>query len=342
MINKGNFIFVDFLKGLAILGVVMVHIIKNIPEIPFLKFLPLIISVGGRGPQLFFILSGFLTYLSLSKNSSIIRFYKRRLSRIWPLFALSILIYIVVSLITRRVSFNGLDILHIISLLTLTFGLVPKYLNSLFSIEWFIGTLVTMYLISPLLFRYIKSFNHAMVVFFINVFCIEFFRSNIHAISPIEDMNLWKFYVGFSLPSQLPFFILGFALYFLLNDETNNKFSLMSLISSILFFLYSAIYLDAMYVTGVSLLYLIYISAKYLTKNYFISIVSLFGKHSLYIYIFHLLYSGFIEHALFKIGVSVQSQYHDIILFTLTIITLLVSPIFIERLVTAFQIRPRQ
>lgn len=43
-------------------------------------------NVGAKGVQLFFILSGYLAFVSLDRNSSPLRYYKKRLLRILPIY----------------------------------------------------------------------------------------------------------------------------------------------------------------------------------------------------------------------------------------------------------------
>lgn len=69
---ESNNINLDFLRILAALMVLLVHITH--------------FSVGAYGVQLFFVLSGYLNFASLSKKDSIIIFYKKRMQKIFPTY----------------------------------------------------------------------------------------------------------------------------------------------------------------------------------------------------------------------------------------------------------------
>ena len=95
--------WIDGLKGIAMLGVVMVHYgCRNIgAEGIFGK----IVSNGARGVQMFFIISAYLVFVSLSKRfadsrisaNEAIKWIVSRIVRLMPLYYLAILVYLSVN-----------------------------------------------------------------------------------------------------------------------------------------------------------------------------------------------------------------------------------------------------
>lgn len=79
MNKKINF---DILRCLAMCMVLVIHIGMQVPFPEGYNFSW--IYVGGKGVQLFFVLSGYLICSSVSRTKSIKYFYKKRIVRILP------------------------------------------------------------------------------------------------------------------------------------------------------------------------------------------------------------------------------------------------------------------
>jgi peptidoglycan/LPS O-acetylase OafA/YrhL len=92
----------DGLRGLAILAVVFYHCYSRWPDVP--KLYTRAFSQGYLGVQLFFLLSGFLIFMSLETSSSLGHFLYRRWLRLFPAMAVvSLLIYLTSIFLYNRV-----------------------------------------------------------------------------------------------------------------------------------------------------------------------------------------------------------------------------------------------
>lgn len=107
MKHVGNLQYITFLKGLAILGVILVHAPQLIKEInPLIREF---LHAGAFGCQLFFVISGFLAVKSwerllakyensTEKNRTTYKtFLKKRYLSIAPIYILFILFYQIIS-----------------------------------------------------------------------------------------------------------------------------------------------------------------------------------------------------------------------------------------------------
>ena len=84
----------DAIRGIAILGVIMVHV-SNIYEERESLLLQSILSLGRYGVQLFFVISGFLmTQIVNEKAFSHVEFLKRRVIRLYPLWLLFLVVFL--------------------------------------------------------------------------------------------------------------------------------------------------------------------------------------------------------------------------------------------------------
>jgi len=134
---------------------------------------PIILSIGGLGVELFFVLSGFLiTYLLLTeekntKEISIKDFYIRRILRIWPLYYLIVILAFFVfphfkpfllpvyseQLAAHYWQALLLFVLFLPNLALSGFGLVVPYASQ----AWSVGVEEQFYLIWPILMKYFKN-----------------------------------------------------------------------------------------------------------------------------------------------------------------------------------------
>jgi peptidoglycan/LPS O-acetylase OafA/YrhL len=85
----------DGLRGLAIVAVVLYHCYSRWPDVPSL-YTP-VFSKGFMGVQLFFLLSGFLIFMSLETSSSLLNFVYRRWLRLFPAMVVASWLIVVTS-----------------------------------------------------------------------------------------------------------------------------------------------------------------------------------------------------------------------------------------------------
>lgn len=84
--SKQRIAFLDGLRGLAILGVLIFHAYGSYPQfLPFGdRFIFVPVRLGYLGVQLFFIISGFVILMTLERCESLLEFGKRRWFRLFP------------------------------------------------------------------------------------------------------------------------------------------------------------------------------------------------------------------------------------------------------------------
>lgn len=108
MNKKINF---DILRCLAMCMVLVIHIGMQVPFPEGYNFSW--IYVGGKGVQLFFVLSGYLICSSVSRTKSIKYFYKKRIVRILPGYYLALIIGWIYAIM---INWNGIPINRILHL----------------------------------------------------------------------------------------------------------------------------------------------------------------------------------------------------------------------------------
>lgn len=228
--------YLDGLRGLAIIWVIMFHAYSRWPE--YLNFVSKtqdvsIFQYGFLGVQLFFMISGFVIFMTLDKSKNFFEFIKKRWLRLFPAMLIAtILIYITSSFFYERPS----GIPHLANIIPGLIFTSPSF------IELFTGI-------------HINSLEGAFwslyveVIFYIFIGCIYFFLGRKYCIPAIFIAFLSVFLTfalskfGFSQPYKLvsalgfsyyAWFIVGCVFYEIISKRQNLPIILIAFISIIL------------------------------------------------------------------------------------------------------------
>ncbi|HVR86666.1 MAG TPA: acyltransferase [Planctomycetota bacterium] len=218
-----HFAFIDALRGWAFLAVLAVHV--HVPvQVP--TWLSGAQVAGNYGVQLFFVISAltlFMSYDSRRKRdrNPVAAFFVRRLFRIAPLFWLAIPFYLWHNGVGPRASApNGIHWPQIVSTSFFLHGWHPTSINSVVPGGWSIATEMTFYLILPLCFRVLPDLRRSIVAcgaaLVLSIGISLIMRRWLSTLYPVEQTDLIRSFLYFWFPGQLPVFLLGFVLYFLI------------------------------------------------------------------------------------------------------------------------------
>lgn len=215
--------WIDSFKGIAILAVMLIH--YSIGDITN-EFFTRIVNSGAKGVQLFFIISAYLIFWSLDRNDvngvkQSIQWIIRKILKLMPLYYIGIIVHLFILGDNSYWlgSLHGVSVLNIISHLLFLHGFYPYFCNSILNVEWYIGVLAMLYVIAPLLHKYIRGLTQAVCVFLITL-VITNYLPLLESHSLIPDEYVWGNYVGnFNILAQAPAIIFGVLLYYLLNSK---------------------------------------------------------------------------------------------------------------------------
>jgi len=237
--------YIDALRGLAILAVIITHA----SQFGTNTFLPAIlvhaISRGINGVQLFFFVSAFTLFLSVNTRYGKEKyftgnFFIRRFFRIAPMYYLAIVYYLWQDGFGPRFWLGdafGVTIGNITGNVFFVHGFNAYWINSLVPGGWSIAVEMLFYLILPFLFYKIKNTQQATVFFLLTLilrFVLDILLRRFHFMQ--NDM-LWYNYLYFYLPSQLPVFALGILFYFIIKDNYQPKIKPYTILIAALFLL---------------------------------------------------------------------------------------------------------
>jgi len=162
MSEKKRLLFFDILRIVAILFIVLAHLRGLVfMNIEFFLYNPehyynmIWFSAGTVGVALFLFISGAVleyTHRNISTIRDLIRFYYRRLTRIYPIYWVSLIITLFIAPVYIEKSTAGL------------ISQFSGFMSSPFHVQWFIGLIVFMYLIFPLLSKSMEKCPYFTIV----------------------------------------------------------------------------------------------------------------------------------------------------------------------------------
>ncbi|MFW9880244.1 MAG: acyltransferase family protein [Candidatus Thorarchaeota archaeon] len=203
--NLNNAEFGDFsksvnsIKALAILSVILGHLLKPPKELGFKKFI--FWYPGVVGLNVFVFLSGMLLTMSLLRqppnDRSWLKWYKKRLIRIYPLLVISTFFTVLVIFIIYERTFTIDAILTHISGLqstplgnNLNFFLVQPH-------HWYITLILTCYVLFPFFFYLIKKQSKLMLILSISGYIIYYFFFEDIPIKILSITYIPRFFIFF-------------------------------------------------------------------------------------------------------------------------------------------------
>lgn len=223
--------YIDALRGLAIFLVIALHCTQRVSlELPFLQYIG---QNGGKGVQLFYIVSALTLTMSWFSRSEAnpAYFYIRRFFRIAPLFYIAILFYALSG--DRGPQYwapEGIQAWQIGLTALFLHGFHPYAINSVVPGGWSIAVEVLFYALYPWLIPYCSSLRKSLLVFGASVLLFYIARPLLIAWMsphfPASSQYLVSDFPYRSILGQLPTFIFGICVYHLI--KKGRKFSIVA------------------------------------------------------------------------------------------------------------------
>lgn len=224
--------WVDFFKGVAICGVVLVHAGAGALR----GIWGWLGASGAYGVQMFLIIAIYLSCHSLEKrgkgNTEVwkvsLKWFLERVWRLTPLYYLALVIYILA--VPEKMNIwlgsmaEGVTAGNLTAHLFYVHSLFPYYANSIMWVEWYLGVLVLYYLIIPVVFRQVRSLKRAVIfatmVLILSIGITEILMN----LQPLRDQYIWDGWVDtYSFVRQLPAFAVGILIYWIEKSIKESK-----------------------------------------------------------------------------------------------------------------------
>lgn len=202
--------FLDCYRILAILMVLSVHIrgyLKGTPE-----SINQGLGIGAYGVALYFILSGYFSYVSVTKEKSIRDYAKKKAIRILPMYYVSlVLTFIVGVFITDQYPLDLKWLYHIVFLNMFIPSQKWTWWNSV-NFFWTMPAFVAWYILSPLLFKYVNNSEKMAITTLIASVLSPFLKKWMYGFASEQFVN-WNFFC------LLYVFLFGSLAYFLIQEH---------------------------------------------------------------------------------------------------------------------------
>lgn len=221
--SQKKYDFIDTLRGLAILGVILLHTSQIVQPSGWL--LGQIANNGQHGVQLFYIASALTLFLSMhsrqqSETAPTRNFFLRRFFRIAPMFYAALAVFFLLDGMSARYwAPYGLRWWYPVSTLLFLHGWYPETIDSVVPGGWSIAVEMTFYLLLPLLFIYLRDIKSTLL--YIAIALILGWELNLlmtwvyTPLYPADQQYLVTSFVYFWFFNQAPIFGLGILVYHL-------------------------------------------------------------------------------------------------------------------------------
>lgn len=274
------------LMGWSILWVMMLHFTFN--QIDSLGF---VAQYGFAGVDIFMMVSGLGLYYSLNKYPNILLFYRKRLLRIFPT-------YYILGCLASIFLFNDSFIEFLFRYTTIGYWTGGLYW------EWYIPSIVILYLFSPFIKYLLDKKNLLIALISVSMLILAFYLVD-------KDQILDR--IHFFFLYRIPAFIFGMICAFWIQNNISSKYYMMLLIVGIPFWgcffpqhhqIYNYKYFSLLFLLPFFILVFILLS-KYL--RFLNPILRILGSASLEIY----LIQGMFFYAIINEFIIVPQIVHD-------------------------------
>jgi peptidoglycan/LPS O-acetylase OafA/YrhL len=196
------------LMGWSIVWILMLHF-----GFYALKPLGFVAQYGYAGVDIFFFVSGFGLFFSLDNKPSLLAFYRKRLVRIFPA-------YYIVGAFASFLLFHDNIWQYLFRYTTIGFWTGGLYY------EWYVPSILLLYLLAPLLKRFGLTGQSVLAVFFVIVGYVILGREDL-----IDGVHYFLLY-------RIPAFLLGMICAQWLKNSNDKKWFLLIAIAGIPFFVW--------------------------------------------------------------------------------------------------------
>ena len=212
--------YLDSLRGIAILGVLMVHCSMLSGSFALDGFA----HEGGMGVQVFFLVSARTIFMSLDRavgreKRPFVNFFIRRVFRVLPMLWVAIALYFLVPGREYQNPPAPTGPLATVLAALLQQGWDPRTINGIVPGIWALGAEANFYIVAPLFFLGIKSWRRALglvpaalVLSYAAAMVVRILRARGHLFVGVPD-PLFGFFVERWFFGQLPAFAMGILAY---------------------------------------------------------------------------------------------------------------------------------
>lgn len=329
---------IDFLKGIAIIMVFMVHSMQPIRGMNYI--IGTASHLGQLGCQLFFMLSGYLAVTSYRKIGNGIHFLKKKGSNLLPAWRIMMVVYLIYTLI--GVSLFGENCYRPIVTEPLGFvagwfgmhGIFPAYCNRIIPGGWYVGTLILLYVLTPLFIKLVTKYTkRSLYVYVIACMVVASLIGAVSGRTELFDNNTYGYY---SVLVQSGSYLLGmYVAEKKLVGGTPLQLLVWSGITVVLYFSHIPLSFVVVPFTATMAFYhlwqLIKLNGKQLERLRIINLIGELGSRSYYIYFTHIVVVWYMAELIQTILRNLEVTINGTILYVILLLPEIVLTALLSR-----------
>lgn len=218
----GRLAYVDLLKGIAILMIVIAHSSQKIAGMDGAVYR--VTSWGETGCQLFFVLSGYLLTCSKEKKkTSLKEFYLKRWTSIVPTFYIAIVFWSIVGYLQYWIGYtNGFGYIGSFKVIGINIlllnGLFSEANNSAVPGGWYIGALVILYVLFPLIHKVTALLYRKSKCLLMGFVLLLYGFSKLFLFIDKSNCAAWMVWNANSFVHQLSCLVMGIVTFYVLRE----------------------------------------------------------------------------------------------------------------------------
>jgi len=341
--------FIDTLRGIAVLLVLLVHTSQVVDNLPPLS--QTIAGLGKLGVQLFFILSAYTLCMSVSRrkeeSNSLLFFYIRRFFRVAPLYYVGIALYGLCNLVIGADT-NYFSLKNILANVFFVHGFYMPANNNIVPGGWSIGTEMAFYAVFPFIFYFygqrVRSWAGILLsplIGLVGCLCLTQLLLYTSNYSLNEESFLY-----FNLFNQLPVFLLGISYYCFIQKYAD--YSLPKKLVVLAAVCYAVVLISGFilfrdnitikpFIAGLA--FMVLVQAVRNIKLLNIGLLTRIGQLSYSMYLFHFIFAWHLSRELAAVlGPHLDSQVILLLCYGTTIVTTMAVAVVSERTIERYGI----
>ncbi|NDV95233.1 acyltransferase [Dysgonomonas sp. 521] len=284
--------YIDSLRGIAILLVVLVHIgvvlDNTLDYFAIGSFLVSVIFNGAFGVQLFLIASAYTLTMSyynrLDEPHKNRNFFIRRFFRIAPMYYIAIIYFTLDKYLQFdfvNPDFSAIPLRSMLSDVLFINALIPEYTNNYVPGGWSVSVEFLFYFMLPFICSKVKTMNSALI-FFLSTLTLAII------VDPfIRENTIYPYFHEYNFFVQLSVFPLGIIAYFYLNRQEHNIKPVTWVYTAIMMLVFCYIAVPKHIMFSLVFMLLLIIQAKYDFRLFSNRLLAAVGKVSFSMYLIH-------------------------------------------------------
>lgn len=231
--------YLDFIRAIATISIILTHfnavylyLSPPMPEKAVITTMVANIYIGDFGVSLFFIISGAALMYVYQEKSDLKEYFKKRFLSIYPMFWLAYIVVFVFYIITNVPILSQAPLWKMIFTIIGFDGYLMDTTSTFYILgEWFLGCIILMYIIFPILKKCVLSYpkSTAFLVVVVGILSIYYNPTSFQTVKilfvRLPEFALGMYFICYIKKVELPLFLISLIVLILntvISPQINN------------------------------------------------------------------------------------------------------------------------